>query len=206
VAAVRVNRREPAELQFDDTSGSAVTGLRNSAVQHRATTLSLTQTLELCRSHEIPAVGLWRNRVAEPGLRAAAARARGRIACYQPCDWVVPLPSDMLLGRGHLGDGHLGDGSIDFPRMSQQALAAGYAGYVEAEIMNQDVWDAPPDETAAIVKVRFAELPGSTRACGTHRRVPCTALFERSPRWPDTRHDPRSRAAPAKTAPWAARR
>jgi predicted dehydrogenase len=36
--AVRVNRRELVELQVDGTSGSAVAGLRNCAVQHRATT------------------------------------------------------------------------------------------------------------------------------------------------------------------------
>jgi predicted dehydrogenase len=36
--AVRVNRRELVELQVDGTHGSAVAGLRNCAVQHRATT------------------------------------------------------------------------------------------------------------------------------------------------------------------------
>jgi predicted dehydrogenase len=36
--AVRVNRRELVELQVDGASGSAVAGLRNCAVQHRATT------------------------------------------------------------------------------------------------------------------------------------------------------------------------
>jgi predicted dehydrogenase len=36
--AVRVNRRELVELQVDGTNGSAVAGLRNCAVQHRATT------------------------------------------------------------------------------------------------------------------------------------------------------------------------
>jgi predicted dehydrogenase len=35
---VRVNRRELVELQVDGTHGSAVAGLRNCAVQHRATT------------------------------------------------------------------------------------------------------------------------------------------------------------------------
>ena len=35
---VRVNRRELVELQVDGTDGSAVAGLRNCAVQHRATT------------------------------------------------------------------------------------------------------------------------------------------------------------------------
>jgi len=53
------------------------------------------------------------------GFAAGAdiARASGRIVGYQLSDWVVPLPSDMLLGRGHLGDG-----SIDFRPISQQYL------------------------------------------------------------------------------------
>jgi sugar phosphate isomerase/epimerase len=118
----------------------------------------LADALELALEFPAETVGVvidtyhvwWDSQVA-----ADIARARGRIACYQLCDWVVPLPADMLLGRGHLGDG-----SIDFPRISQQVLAAGYGGYVEVEIMNQDVWDAPAGETAAIVKARFAELLG----------------------------------------------
>jgi predicted dehydrogenase len=36
--AVRVNRQELLELQLDGTSGSAVAGLRNCAIQHRVTT------------------------------------------------------------------------------------------------------------------------------------------------------------------------
>jgi sugar phosphate isomerase/epimerase len=83
------------------------------------------------------------------------ARARGRIVAYQLCDWVVPLPRDMLLGRGHLGDG-----SINFRPISAQVLAAGFDGFIEVEIMNQDVWDAPASQTAATVKARFAELLG----------------------------------------------
>jgi len=39
-------------------------------------------------------------------------------------------------------------------------LAAGYDGFVEVEIMNQDIWDAPPDQTAATVRGRFVELLG----------------------------------------------
>jgi sugar phosphate isomerase/epimerase len=88
-------------------------------------------------------------------VAADIARARGRIAGYQVSDWVVPLPGDMLLGRGHLGDG-----SIDFRLMSQQVLDAGFDGFVEVEIMNQDVWDAPASRTASTVKARFAELLG----------------------------------------------
>ena len=86
---------------------------------------------------------------------ADLGRAAGRIVSYQLCDWILPLPSDVLLGRGHLGDGF-----IDFRLISSQVLAAGYTGYAEVEILNQEIWDAPPDETAATVRTRFADLLG----------------------------------------------
>ncbi len=118
----------------------------------------LADALELAMAFPAETVGVvvdtyhvwWDSQVA-----ADIARARGRIVAFQLCDWVVPLPRDMLLGRGHLGDG-----SIDFRPISEQVLAAGYDGFVEVEIMNQDVWDAPPDQTAATVQARFAELLG----------------------------------------------
>ena len=86
---------------------------------------------------------------------AEIARARGRIAGYQLSDWVIPLPADMLLGRGQLGDG-----SIDFRLMTQLVLDAGFDGFAEVEIMNQEIWDAPAARTAATVRARFAELLG----------------------------------------------
>ena len=90
----------------------------------------------------------------DPQLAAQIERARGRIASVQLCDWMVPLPADTLLGRGHLGDG-----VIDFaPVMAAVLLAAAYPGFVEIEIFNQDVWDAPADQTAATVRQRFARL------------------------------------------------
>jgi sugar phosphate isomerase/epimerase len=118
----------------------------------------LADALELALTFPAEAVGVvvdtyhvwWDSQVA-----ADIARASGRIVAYQLCDWVVPLPRDMLLGRGHLGDG-----SIDFRPISEQVLAAGYGGFVEVEIMNQEVWDAPPGQTAATVKARFAGLLG----------------------------------------------
>ncbi len=88
-------------------------------------------------------------------LAADIGRAAGRIASYQLCDWILPLPADMLLGRGHLGDGY-----IDFAAITQLVLAAGYAGFAEVEIFNADIWAAPPDDTVALVKRRFAELAG----------------------------------------------
>ena len=87
-------------------------------------------------------------------VSADIARASGRIASYQLCDWTLPLPQDTLLGRGHIGDGY-----IDFGPISAQVAAAGYTGYIEVEIFSQEIWDAPPDETAATVRQRFAGLP-----------------------------------------------
>jgi sugar phosphate isomerase/epimerase len=91
----------------------------------------------------------------DPRVGADIARAAGRIAGYQVCDWVVPLPADALLGRGHLGDG-----SIDFRALTGPVLSAGYTGFTEVEIMNEKVWDAPADETAATVKTRFSAVLG----------------------------------------------
>ena len=34
--------------------------------------------------------------------------------------------------------------------------AAGYDGYVEVEIFNADIWNAPADQTAETIKERFA--------------------------------------------------
>jgi sugar phosphate isomerase/epimerase len=87
-------------------------------------------------------------------VSADIARAAGRIASYQLCDWILPLPEDTLLGRGHIGDGH-----IDFGPISAQVAEAGYTGYIEVEIFNQEIWDAPPDDTAATIRQRFAALP-----------------------------------------------
>jgi sugar phosphate isomerase/epimerase len=85
------------------------------------------------------------------------ARAAGRIVSYQVCDWVVPLPANALLGRGHLGDG-----VIDFGPVTAAVTAAGYRGYVEVEILNAAIWHAPPDRTAATVRERFATALAGT--------------------------------------------
>jgi sugar phosphate isomerase/epimerase len=78
----------------------------------------------------------------DPQLFEQIARAAGRISAYQVCDWVVPLPADMLLGRGHVGDGH-----IDFAPITAAVSAAGYTGHVEVEIFNGDIWDTPAAQT-----------------------------------------------------------
>lgn len=89
----------------------------------------------------------------DPRLADGIARADGRIVSYQLGDWRSPLPADALLGRAHLGDG-----SADLAGITRLVLAAGYRGFAEVELFNQEIWDAPADRTAATVKDRFARL------------------------------------------------
>jgi sugar phosphate isomerase/epimerase len=125
---------------------------------------SLGEAVDLAAAFPAETVGVvvdtyhvwWDARLAEEIARAGALGRR--IFSYQVCDWVVPLPADTLLGRGHLGDG-----MIDFGPVSAAVTAAGYRGYVEVEIFNASVWDAPPDQTAATVRERFAAALGGTR-------------------------------------------
>ena len=119
---------------------------------------SLGEAVDLALRFPADAVGVvvdtyhvwWDARLADQ-----IARAGRRIVSYQVCDWVLPLPQDTLLGRGHVGDG-----VIDFAPITAGVTAAGYDGYVEVEIFNAEVWDAPPDRTAATVRERFAAVSG----------------------------------------------
>jgi sugar phosphate isomerase/epimerase len=86
----------------------------------------------------------------DPGLEAAISRAAGRIAGFQLSDWVLPLPADVLLGRGHIGDG-----CIDFGWLDRAVRAAGYDGWTEIEIMNADIWAAPSHQTLSLITDRY---------------------------------------------------
>src|SRR6202020_2001113 len=86
----------------------------------------------------------------DAALLSDIGRAGERIVSYQVCDWILPLPADTLLGRGHVGDGN-----IDFPPITAAVAAARYTGHIEVEIFNQTIWDAPADNTAATVTKRF---------------------------------------------------
>jgi sugar phosphate isomerase/epimerase len=122
----------------------------------RSVICSLGEAVDLALQFPADAVGVvvdtynvwWDARLAD-----GIARAAGRIVGYQVGDWVLPLPQDTLLGRGHVGDG-----VIDFGPITAAVTAAGYAGYVEVEIFNAEVWAAPADQTAAKVRERFAAV------------------------------------------------
>ncbi|HEU5428050.1 MAG TPA: sugar phosphate isomerase/epimerase family protein [Actinocrinis sp.] len=86
----------------------------------------------------------------DPQVEAQIARAAGRIAAFQVCDWITPLPADTLLSRGMMGDGH-----IDFPHLRRAVEAAGYTGDIEVEIFNADVWATDPIQVLRQMKDRF---------------------------------------------------
>ncbi|GAB7190223.1 sugar phosphate isomerase/epimerase [Kineococcus sp. NUM-3379] len=125
-------------------------------VADRAVISTLGQAVDMAAQFPVEQVGVvvdtfhvfW-----DPDLPRQIARAGERIASYQVCDWITPLPADTLLARGMMGDGH-----IDFPAISAAVHAAGYRGDVETEIFHADVWAADPDEVVATVLRRYVEL------------------------------------------------
>ena len=89
----------------------------------------------------------------DPDVMGQLARAAERIVSYQVCDWITPLPADTLLARGMMGDGH-----IDFVSLTKAVSAAGYAGDVEVEIFNADVWACAGTDVVATMARRYVQL------------------------------------------------
>lgn len=121
----------------------------------RCVVSSLREALELAEHWPEDQVGvvvdtyhLWW----DAGIGDDIVRAGNRIVSYQVSDWTVPLPADALLGRAHVGDG-----VIDFPTITGFVEKAGYQGFVEVEIFNEQIWSAPAQETADLVRSRFAK-------------------------------------------------
>lgn len=92
----------------------------------------------------------WDPQVFEQIERAGAAE---RIHAFQVCDFLLPIPADALLGRGHVGDG-----VIDIAAFVRAVKATGYKGLTEVEIFNQEIWDTPGDQTLRTVIDRHTQL------------------------------------------------
>jgi sugar phosphate isomerase/epimerase len=122
----------------------------------RAVLSTLKQALDLAQPYPSERVGVcvdtfhiwW-----DPEVYDQIARAGDRIAIFQICDYLVPLPADVLLSRGMMGDG-----VIDFPPLYRAIADAGYTGDIEVEIFNADIWTADPDSVVATMKDRYAAL------------------------------------------------
>ncbi|MFE9693239.1 sugar phosphate isomerase/epimerase family protein [Micromonospora sp. NPDC005806] len=122
----------------------------------RAVLSTLGQAIDLAEPFPVEQVGVvvdtfhiwW-----DPDVWRQIARAGDRIASFQVCDFLTPLPADVLLGRGMMGDGH-----IDFPPFRRAVEEAGYTGDTEVEIFNAEVWATDPDEVLATMKDRCLRL------------------------------------------------
>jgi sugar phosphate isomerase/epimerase len=120
----------------------------------RSVVVTLAQANALAERIASPAVGVavdvyhvwW-----DPDVYAQIARAgANKLICgFHISDWLVP-PPDHLLGRGMMGDG-----VIQLRRLREAVDAAGYAGPIEVEIFNQQIWDMPGDEVLALAKERY---------------------------------------------------
>ena len=81
---------------------------------------------------------------------ARAGRAK-RILGFHVCDWLVPT-RDFLTDRGMMGDG-----VIDIRAIRGLVEAAGYDGFVEAEIFSaENWWKRDPAEVIDVCRERFA--------------------------------------------------
>ncbi|GAA2057656.1 sugar phosphate isomerase/epimerase family protein [Leifsonia soli] len=152
-----------AELEPDARAAGvtlAIEALHPMYAADRAVVSTLGQALDLAEPFPSESVGvvvdtfhLWW----DPDLSAQIARAGrgGRIASYQVCDWVTPLPADVLLARGMMGDGH-----IDFAPISAAVAEAGYTSDVEVEIFNEAIWAADPAAVVARTAQAFDRAVG----------------------------------------------
>jgi sugar phosphate isomerase/epimerase len=142
-------------------SGGLVPGSRDIGLARRLIADAIAELVPVAQDNGVrlgiealhPVFAADRCVISRLGEATDIARAGNRIVSYQVCDWILPLPADTLLGRGHVGDGH-----IDFPPVTAAVAAAGYTGHIEVEIFNQTIWDAPADETAATVTKRFPQI------------------------------------------------
>lgn len=119
----------------------------------RAVLSTLAQALAMASEHPADQVGvvldayhLWW----DPSVFDDIERSAGRISSFQVSDWVVPLPADVLLGRGMMGDG-----SIDLRALRSASDAAGYDGDIEVEIFNADLWALEPADVLDLVIERY---------------------------------------------------
>ena len=84
----------------------------------------------------------------DPDLARQMRRARGRIAAFHTCDWLVPT-TDTVFDRGMPGDG-----VIDIPAIRAMAEEAGWPGGAEVEILSRRWWARDPDEVLPLLKER----------------------------------------------------
>ena len=165
-----------AELEPDARAAGvrlAIEPLHPMYAADRAVVSTLGQAVDLAEPFPVESVGVvldtfhiwWDPQVLDQIARAGAA---GRIASYQVCDFLTPLPADPLLARGYPGDGH-----VDFASLTSAVAATGYDGDIEVEIFNAAVWADDPEVVVARTVRSFAEhIPLRDRDAGAEGARP----------------------------------
>jgi sugar phosphate isomerase/epimerase len=87
----------------------------------------------------------------DPELYREIERSAGQILGFHVDDWLRG-GGDPLTSRGIMGDG-----VIELRRMREAVEAAGYAGPIEVEIFNEEVWAMPGDDALDLVAARYLE-------------------------------------------------
>jgi sugar phosphate isomerase/epimerase len=78
--------------------------------------------------------------------------AGARLLGFHVNDWLVPV-TNVLMNRGIMGDG-----VIELRRIRDAVDRVGYAGPIEVEIFNEQIWSTPIDELLPRIKERFLEV------------------------------------------------
>jgi sugar phosphate isomerase/epimerase len=144
-------------VPFADSNGVrlAVEPLHPMFASDRSVVSTLAQALRIAEQFPADQVGvvidtyhLWWDDTVDALIQRAGAA--GRIAAFQVADWTTPLPYGVLTGRGQLGDG-----CIDLRHFREQVAAAGYNGYTEVEIFNEDMWARDPAQVLEEILDRY---------------------------------------------------
>jgi sugar phosphate isomerase/epimerase len=85
----------------------------------------------------------------DPELYREIERSAGHILGFHVNDWLRG-GGDPLMSRGMMGDG-----VIELRRVRETVDATGYAGPIEVEIFNEEVWAMPGDDALELIKERY---------------------------------------------------
>lgn len=118
----------------------------------RAVTSSLEEANDLAEHFSSPWIGVvidiyhvWWDSHVHREIRRAKPYTLG----FHVNDWLVPN-SNVLVGRGMMGDG-----VVDNRELREWVDAEGYAGPIEVEIFNEDIWSRDGDDVLIEMKERY---------------------------------------------------
>jgi sugar phosphate isomerase/epimerase len=134
----------------------AIEALHPMYASDRCVISTLAQALDIAERYDPSTVGvavdtyhLWW----DDHVWAQITRAGERIATFQLADWITPLPAGVLTGRGIPGRG-----CVELRRFADAVAAAGYAGPIEVEVFNDEVWSWPGAEALRAAMEGYASV------------------------------------------------